>query len=113
MPLYLKPNMRAAISLRIDEHDDPRPTFYARALSMDEQIALGNKIDEMHSPEVVANKTLSQLFDDAIQLLERYIDDWDNLPDDFSLRNLTYHEVRELLSKVAYGQSLNFEEKKS
>lgn len=105
--------MRACITLATDEHVTPQPKFYIRSLSMAQQIELGEQIDQMHSPEVVASKSLKELFQDAIALAEKYIDKWENLPDDFTFWNLKYHEVRELLSKVAYGQSLNFEEKKS
>lgn len=112
MPLYLKPGLRAAIHLRIDEDDEPKPTFYAKALSMDQQIALSEAIDAMHEPDSIRGKTVAQLCDEAVVLLQEYLHGWANLPDDFTLRQLSYHEVRELLIKICHGQGMTFEEKK-
>lgn len=108
MPVYLKPGVRVALVLDIDQKDDPKPTFFAKALTKAEQIELGELIDRLHE----GVETTEQLLAKAYQLLDRYIDCWENLPDDFSLENLVYAEVRELLRKLQFGQSLTFEEKK-
>lgn len=112
MPLYLKPGMRARIYLRSDENDDPRPEFFTRALTLDEQIELSNVIDEMHAPAAIASKTTEQLCNEAVELLSKYVDGWENLPDGFTLRKLSYHEIRQLLTRVLFGQGMEFEEKK-
>lgn len=110
MPLYLKPGLRAAIHLRVDENENPRPTFYAKALSMEQQIELSHCIDAMHAD--LGEKSTEELFASALDLLQKYVDDWKNLPDDFTLMKLSYSEVRELLHKILAGGSLDYEEKK-
>lgn len=109
MPAYLKPGLRVPVWLNVDEHDDPRPTFYSRVLTMPEQEALGEAIDTMHAS---TDQTTADLFARGRALLCEYIDSWEHLPADFSFELLSYAEVRQLLHKIAYGQFTDPVEKK-
>ena len=110
MPIYAKPAMRAKIWLDVDEHDEPRPVFYSRALTLEQQIELSDAIDALHQDlEGITNR---EFFERGLRLLGESIDSWEHMPEGFELRLLSYSEIRELLRKVAYAQSLTFAEKK-
>lgn len=110
MPAYCKPGLRVPVWLEIDKDDNPRPTFFSRVLTMAEQEELGNAIDALHDD---TSQTTGELFGKACELLEKYIDGWEHLPEDFEFRKLSYAEVRQLLNRVAFGQFLEPIEKKA
>ena len=106
----MRPGLRAPVWLDADKDLDPRPTFFAKALSMDGQLKIGGVLDRLtDDPDV----TTEQLFDDACTALAEVIDSWEHIQEPFTFRMLSYSEARELLRKVAYAQSLDFVEKKS
>lgn len=110
MPVYMRPGLRAPVWLDADADIKPRPTFYAKAVSMDGQLRIGTVLDRLTQDSDVTTK---ELFDDAVRELELVIDGWDNMQEPFSFAMLNYSEARELLRKVAYAQGLDFVEKKS
>lgn len=110
MPAYLQPGLRVPVWLRIDEKVEPRPQFWSRVLTMAEAVELGGAIDDMH--EDVEGLTTRQLFDRGQELLKQYVDGWEHLPEDFTLDQLMYSELRELLIAISAHQWLEKIEKK-
>ena len=106
----MRPGLRAPIVLESDKDQVPAPTFFARALTMDEQLEVGGVLDRLiEDPDV----TTAQLHADACAMLEKVIDSWEHMQEPFAFKLLSYFEARELLRRVAYSQGLDFIEKKS
>ena len=111
MPVYLKPGAEAPIWLDADENEDPRPTFFCQALTLDEQIEAADEYDEM--VKITAPTTHRELMERPLAMFRSYLLRTANLPDDFELRFLQYGELRELIRKLLYSQALGAEQKKA
>jgi len=115
MPLFLEPGKKLAIWLESDEHKpiESRPVFFVRSLSMRQQEALSDVVDEVSNRE-----STKELFQANCDLLNEHITGWANMSgmvhgkDDLQ-SFLSYLEARELLRKVLKNQFLQLDEKKS
>lgn len=113
MPIFLEPDATYPVVLESDEGKTPCPTFIAKAQGMRGQAAIAATLDELNSE---TSKTAQQLFDSIIGRLLEVLVGWENMGVEFSeeaLRDLTYQEAREVLTKVMYNQHVTPEEKKS
>lgn len=107
MPAYLKPGCEAPVWLESDKDVVPRPTFYARALTMGEQLELSAKLDA----PLAAGTGTDELFKQTTDLLADLVVRFENLPD-FEWNKLNWGEAQELIRKIVYSQGLTYEEKK-
>lgn len=114
MPVFLEPNQKFPIVLDIDRDKpaDVRPTFYARSLSMREQLSLSAEMDAS-----LQHEETEAIFAATCELLGRYLVGWTNMGEfEFGCdvrEFLSHGEARELLRKVMTNQHLSSDEKKS
>lgn len=114
MPILLEPDATFEIVLDSDK-DKPtasRPTFTAMAQSMRGQRQILEIVDLLYRESV----TVDELFDKTLAKLREVIVGWKNMGKPFSVEALedvlTFGEARALLSKVAYNQRMDPDEKK-
>ena len=114
MPILLEPDCTFCVSLDIDK-DKPvetRPAFIAKAQSMRGQRSVLEVIDCLRED----GATIDSIFDRTLAKLKQVIIGWKNIDKPFSADVLddvlTFGEARELLSKVAYNQRMDADEKK-
>lgn len=115
MPKSLDATKDFAIILDSDMQKpiESRPTFYARAMTMRQQIDFSEAIDD-----AMQAQTTEELFDRNCELLSSKITRWTNMGEyEFGktdLRDLLgFDEARELLRKVQANSHVTIEEKKS
>jgi hypothetical protein len=115
MPLSLEPDIQIPIVLATDmsKPAESRPTFFVRALSMRDQLKLGEEIDSVYD----GLKTLDAIYTATCDLLSKYMTGWKNMgqyvyPCD--MQTFLHHsEAKELLDKLMLMQHVSLEEKKS
>lgn len=115
MPKSLEPNKEHPIVLDSDKAlpAESRPTFYVRSLSMRQQLALAEQLDDALKPEKAKD-----LFDRNCELLSSHITRWENMGGfvygQCELQDvLGFEEARELLRKVQTNSHVSVDEKKS
>jgi len=115
MPICLEPDCSFLVSLDCDK-DKPveiRPAFIVKTQSMRGQREILNTIDRLKQDD---STTIDEIFDATLKQLQRVVIGWKNIDKQFSAEALeellTFGESRELLSKVAYNQRMDIDEKK-
>lgn len=110
MPIFLEPNREFPVVLESDKDKTPKPTFYARALSMRMQQEVSDVLDKWLG-DVNFDDLLSATVDVLLKVFTRI----KNMPGELSkewLMQLSYNEARELLRTVLLNNHLDHNAKK-
>lgn len=115
MPRALRTNGEIPIWLPDDAKLDPRPTFYFKALDMDEEVKLGEHLERETGPTASNESNLSTFRDMLVENLSEFFIRSDNMDgwgkDD--LKKLTLGEGFNLVRQLLHSSRVTPDEKKS